>query len=111
MAISNKWLIAPKYAESSQTTQYTATNCKAIIDKFTATNLSAANVSITINIVPSGGTPGASNKIVDTRTLGSKETYTLPEVVGHYLDPGASISTIASAASSIVIFSSGRELT
>ena len=43
MTVSIKVLIPAKQAENAQTTQYTATNCKAIIDKFTATNTTATN--------------------------------------------------------------------
>jgi hypothetical protein len=37
MTVTVKVLIPSKQAENAQTTQYTATNCKTIIDKFTAT--------------------------------------------------------------------------
>ena len=88
MTVSIKVLIPAKQAESSQTTQYTATNCKAIIDKFTITNTSAANVTISVNLVSSGGSPGASNLVMDTRAIAPDETYTCPELVGQALEPG-----------------------
>ena len=56
MAVTVKTLIAPKQAEATQTAQYTAVNCRTIIDKFTATNTSAANATISVNIIQSGGT-------------------------------------------------------
>lgn len=111
MAIFVKELIPSKQAESSQTTQYVATNCRAIIDKFTATNTSAGNVSLSVNLVAGGGSTGASNLIVDTRTLVPDETYTFPELVGQVLNASSFISTIASAASSLTIRASGREIT
>ena len=111
MSVLVKALIPAKQAENAQTTQYTATNCKAIIDKFTATNTSAANVTISVNLVTSGGSPGASNLIVDTRAIAPDETYTFPELVGQVLDVGGFISTIASAATSLTIRASGREIT
>ena len=55
MSVLVKTLIPSKQAEGSQTTQYTAINCKTIIDKFTATNTSAGNVTISVNLVTSGG--------------------------------------------------------
>jgi hypothetical protein len=111
MAISVIPLIPAKLAESSQTTQYTAVNCTTVIDKFTGTNTSGANVTISVNIVANGGTAGGSNLIVDTRTIAPNETYTFPELVGHTLPPGGFISTIASSATAIVIRASGREIT
>jgi 3-deoxy-D-manno-octulosonic acid (KDO) 8-phosphate synthase len=111
MTVTVKTLIPAKQAENVQTTQYTAANCKTIIDKFTATNTSAGNVTISVNLVQSGGSPGASNLIVDTRSIAPDETYTFPELVGQTLDPGAFISTIAGAATSLTIRASGREIT
>lgn len=111
MSVLVKALIPAKQAEGSQITQYTAVNCKTIIDKFTATNTSAGNVTISINLVTSGGTAGVSNLIVDSRAIAPDETYTFPELVGQVLEPGGFISTIASAATSLTIRASGREIT
>jgi hypothetical protein len=111
MTVTIKVLIPAKQAENSQTTQYTAVNCKTIIDKFTATNTSAGNVTISVNLVISGGSAGASNLIVDTRAIAPDETYTFPGLVGQALEPGGFISTIASAATSLTIRANGREIT
>jgi len=111
MAVSSKVLISSKYAENAQTTQYTATNCRTIIDKFTATNVSAANATLSVNIVAAGGAAGATNLIIDAREIAPGETYTFPGVVGHSLEPSGFISTLASAASALTIRSSGREIT
>lgn len=111
MTVTVKVLIPAKQAENSQTTQYTAVNCRAIIDKFTATNTSGGNVTIGVNLVASGGSAGASNLIVDTRSIAPDETYTFPELVGQALESGGFISTIASAATSLTIRASGREIT
>jgi hypothetical protein len=111
MAVIVKVLIPAKQAEDLQTIQYTAVNAKAIIDKFTVTNTSAGNVTISVNLVPSGGTAGADNLILDTRGIAPDETYTCPELVGQVLESGGFISTIASAATSLTIRASGREIT
>lgn len=111
MTVTVKVLIPAKQAENSQTTQYTAVNCRAIIDKFTATNTSGGNVTIGVNLVTSGGSAGAANLIVDTRSIAPDETYTFPELVGQALEAGGLISTIASAATSLTIRASGREIT
>jgi len=111
MTVTVKVLIPSKQAENVQTTQYTAVNAKTIIDKFTATNTSAANVSLSVNIVASGGSPGDSNLIVKARVLAPSETFTFPSLVGQTMESGGFISTIATAATSITIRSSGREIT
>lgn len=110
MAVSSKVLIPSKLAEIAQTTQYTATNVKATIDKFTATNTDTADATLSVNLVAASGTPGAGNLIVDTRTIAPGETYTCPELVGHNLEIGGFIST-ATSANVITIRASGREIT
>ena len=111
MTVSIKVLIPAKQAENAQTTQYTAVNCKALIDKFTVTNTSSGNVTFSVNLVTSGGSPGASNLVMDTRAIAPDETYTCPELVGQALEQSGFISTIASAATSLTIRASGREIT
>lgn len=111
MAVTPKVLIPPKQAENAQTSQYTATAVKAIIDKFTVTNTSANNVSISVNLVRVTTVAGADNLIIDARTIAPDECYTCPELVGQVLEAGDFISTLASAAASLTIRCSGREIT
>jgi hypothetical protein len=110
MAVTPKVLIPAKQAEAVQTAQYTATAVKAIIDKFTVTNTSANNVTLSVNLVTVLGTAGASNLILDARAIAPDETYTCPELVGQVLEAGGFVSTLASAATSLTIRCSGREI-
>lgn len=111
MTVTAKVLISPKTAENAQTTQYTATNVTALIDKFTATNYSAGAVVISVNLVPFGSTAADSNLVVKTKTLQPAETYLFPELVGQVLANGGAISTLADTASAVNIRCSGREVT
>jgi len=110
MAVNIRVLIPAKIAENTQTTQYTAQNVSTIIDKFTATNYSAAAATISINLVTQFDSSGNQNLIIKSKTLLPSETYTFPELVGHVLQSGGFISTIAGTASAINIRSSGREV-
>lgn len=110
MTVTAKVIIPAKIAESTQVTQYTATGVRTIIDKLTATNYSGGAVTISVNLVTLADTAGNQNLIVKTKTLAAGETYTFPEIVGHILAAGDFISTIASAATSIAIRASGREI-
>ena len=110
MTVTTKVLVPAKTAENSQTTQYTATNVTAIIDKFTATNYSGTAATISVNLVTSADTADNDNLIVKIKALQASETYTFPELVGHSLMPGGFISTIAGTASAINIRVSGREV-
>jgi hypothetical protein len=110
MTVTVKVLIPAKTAENSQTTQYTASNVTTIIDKFTATNYSAAAATLSINLVTAAGSAGNDNLITKTKTLQPAEVYTFPEIVGQVLSPSGFISTIAGTASAINIRASGREV-
>ena len=110
MAVNVKVLIPAKIAENTQTTQYTAQNVSAIIDKFTATNYSASAATLSVNLVTQFDSSGNQNLIIKSKTLLPSETYTFPELVGHVLQPGGFISTLAGTASAINIRSSGREV-
>ncbi len=111
MTVTLKVLVPALQMQATQTTQYTATAVRAIIDKATVTNTNAAAQTFSVNIVNSGGSAGASNLVIDNRSVQPDETYTCPELVGHVLGPGDFISTIASAATMLTLRISGREVT
>ena len=111
MTVTVKVLVPAKTVENSQTTQYTATGVTTIIDKFTATNISASAATVSVNLVTTAGTAGNTNLITKTKTLQPAEVYTFPELVGQVLMSGDFISTIAGTASAINIRVSGREVT
>lgn len=111
MTVTATALIESKTAENTQTTQYISTGVRTIIDKFTATNYSAAAATLSVYLVPAVGTAADANLTVKTKTLQPSETYTFPEVVGHILANGDFISTIAGTASAINIRASGRIVT
>lgn len=104
-------IIPAKQAEDSQTAQYTSSNVKTTIDKFTATNTSAGAVTLSVNIIPKAGAAGDDNLIIKNKSIAIDETFTFPGLVGHVMAEGDFISTIASAATSLTIRASGRVVT
>lgn len=110
MSVIARNIIARKEAEATQTTQYTASGVRTIIDKFTVTNTSAANAVFSCNLVASGGTPSNANLVLKTHTIFPTETYTCPELVGQILEAGGFISTLADTANALTISASGREI-
>lgn len=110
MTVTVKNLVPAKFVDAAQTTQYTATNVTTIIDKFTATNISASTATISVNLVTQTYTASNSNLIVKEKSLTAGETYIFPELVGHVLPSGGFISTIASTGSAINMRVSGREV-
>jgi len=111
MTVTVKNIIPRKQAENAQTTQYTATNCKTVIDKFTVTNTTGAPVTFSANLVASGGTAGAANLVLSNKSVAAGQTYNCPELVGQSLEAGGFISTLAGAAASLTISATGREIT
>ena len=109
MTTTVKNIIPAKLLENSQTTQYTAATLNTIIDKFTATNTGAAVATISIHLVPSGGTADSSNQIIKDQMVVANETFTALEIMGEYLPIGSFISTICNVAT-VNIMASGREI-
>lgn len=109
--ITVKNIIPRKQAENAQTTQYTATNCKTVIDKFTVTNTTGSAATFSVNLVASGDTPSVANRVLSVKSIAAGETYTCPELVGQSLEDGGFISTLAGTASALTISATGREIT
>ena len=78
---------------------------------FEQINTYSGNVTFSANLVTSATSAGAANLIIDARSIAPDETYTCPELVGQALEPSSFISTLASAATSLTIRASGREIT
>lgn len=113
MTTTAKAVANTAYAANAQTTVYTVpAGTRFIIDKFTGSNNSGANQTLAVNIVPSGGTAGASNLVVPAKTIVTGDPPEIfPGVVGQILNAGDGISLLASASNAIVYRLCGREIT
>lgn len=110
MATTAAQLIAPQQVAGTATIYYTSgSGVKTRIDKLSVTNPTAGAVSITIHIVPSGGSVGDSTTITKTRGVNTLETWNCPDLVGHVLNPGDTIRALASAATSLTLMASGAQ--
>jgi len=111
MAITVLNIIPRKFNENAQTTQYTSTNAKTVIDKFSVTNVTGSAVVFSANLVASAGSADDSNCVLKSKSIASLETYNCPELVGQSLEAGGFISTIAGSASALTISATGRQIT
>lgn len=84
-----------------------APSSKTIVQKATLSNVTAGAVTFTMYRVPSGGSAGAGNTIVQTKGLAAGEVYIANELNGLVLDPGDTIQALASAGASINFTASG----
>ena len=111
MSVNITVLVQSKDCEIVQTVQKVSQNARTIIDKCTACNTTGGILTISINLIAAaGGAAASSNLTSKTKSIPAGETYTFPEIVGQYLMPGDSISTIASG-SGITLRICGRENT
>lgn len=112
MSVIAKALFNPLQASAAEVAQYTApASTRTIIDKFTGTNTTGVSATLTVKLIQNGGGAGVSNTIVSAKNIAAGECYTFPELVGHVLNPGDAISTLAGTAAAITIRGSGREIT
>lgn len=96
----------------SAATYYTVPDStRAIIKKATFCNDHTSPVTITINLVPSGGAAGYANRSAKTKTLAAGETIDWWAVENHVLEAGGSISMVASVTTKIGVRISGFEVT
>lgn len=92
-------------------TYYTVGSGKrAIIKKATFTNDDAGVVTVTANIVPSGGSAGYANRVVKTKAIAAGDTWICYELENHELEAGGFISMLASVTAKIGCRISGYEV-
>lgn len=96
----------------TDTTYYTAgTATKAVIKKATFVNDYSVPVTITICLVPSGGSSSYANRIVKSKSLTAGQTWSCPDLENHVLEAGGFISMYASIADKVGVRISGYEIT
>lgn len=110
MTVTAKVLVPAKVLENAQTVQYTVLGARAVIDKATCTNTTGNNVTLSVNLVTATSSAGASNLVINAKVIFPGETYLCPELVGHVLEPGGFISTLAGASGALTFRVSGREI-
>lgn len=112
MAVVAKPLVNAKFAASSANTEYTTpASTRTIIDKCTATNTTGGAVTLSVWLIPSGGSRGNSNKIIDAVSVPANTCKDFSELQNQILGTGDTIDILAGSATSINIKVSGREIT
>jgi len=77
----------------------------------TLTNDNAAPQTYDLHIVPDGGSPTASNRLVKAEVLAASENDEPPAVQNHLIPAGGTIQALASAVTSIAMRATGIEFT
>ena len=101
VTLKNVYLAQPGVAD---TTLYTClANTTAKILKCTVTNDTTTAITISFNKRPAAAASGPANLIMNLKSIGSRETYDCPEVVGQVLDATDLLSAIASVANQLTV--------
>lgn len=109
MATTPKRLVAGSQIAASATTYYTATNVKARIDACAVTNTTGGAITVTIHLVPSGGSASASNCVCSAISVAAGATFIPSGVIGQWLESGGTLQALASSATSLTLVASGVE--
>lgn len=110
MSALGKPLSAGSQIANSNTTYYTAgSGVRTRIDKVTVCNTDSSARTFNLYLVPSGGSAGTTNQLIDTKSVNVDETVEVTFANGHWLAPGDFISAGASAASALTLRISGVE--
>jgi len=95
----------------SAATYYTVpASTRAIIKKATFVNDDTGVVTVTINLVASGGSATYANRITKTKSLAAGESWSCSDMENHELEAGGFISMLASVTAKIGCRISGYEV-
>lgn len=112
MSTTPKVLVEQQYVENATTSKYTSpANGKGTwIDKATFANTDVVSQTITVYIVPSGGSAGNDTKAIPATAILTGAVTSIADLAGKFISPGASIQWVASAASKVNGAINGREV-
>ncbi len=112
MAIVPKAMVNGVGLTDAAVTYYTVpANRRGVINKATFVNDHTIVVTVTINLIPSGGSAGYANRLIKTQAIPAGETWTCSSMTNHELEAGGFISMLASVTTKIGCRISGYEVT
>lgn len=74
-----------------------------LVERLIVTNQTGANVDLTVNFVPDGGTIGAANREVSSLTVPGNTNIDLSDLIGGLYAPKTAIYAYASAGSALLV--------
>lgn len=104
-----KNFIATSYVGTAAATAYTANNVRAVLNNFTATNISGASATLTVHILRGGASVSDENIIIKARNFQAGESAELGAKMRKALDNADAIAVFASVADAITIDACGVE--
>jgi hypothetical protein len=110
MLTAKSFVNGTNLTDAAATYYTTPASTKALIKKATFTNDHSSVVTVTINLVPSGGAAAYGNAVTKTKGLAAGETWSCPDVENHVMEAGGFISMVASVTEKIGVRISGYEI-
>jgi len=111
MATTLTQIITPQVVANSITTYYTVpTGKKCVTRAITFCNPTGTARTVSVYIVPSGGSADNTTTLLKSYAVDTLETLTPSDLQNHVLQAGDTIDIIASSASSITVLGSGTEV-
>jgi hypothetical protein len=103
-------VLASLQLASGEQTIYTVGASKAAkLAKLVLANTTGTAVTVSVSVVPSGGTADATHRVVSGYSLAAGDSTTVSEVEGMWLGAGSLLSVAASAAPAVDAVLSGLE--
>ena len=102
-------LCSQQLASTGETTVYTVPASSTIkIAQGSLCNVSASAVTVSVSIIPSGGTADGTHRVIASYSLAANDTLTLKDYIGGALmGPGDFISVNAATAAAVDVIITG----
>ena len=86
-------IVSSKLTNAAATYYTSLVNARTIIQNATLCNTTVGSVTVTVYLVPAGGTAGTANEIF-TRSIATLATDRCPELVGKVLNENGSLQAV-----------------
>lgn len=108
MTVTARRLVPGSQLTGAAAAYYTApTNTRAVIKAATLTNTTAGAVAVTVYLVPSGGSAGATNVLISALNLAAGAAYACPELINQVIEAGGSLQAFGL---NVTLVASGVEI-
>lgn len=111
-SLAGKVLASSKVTATTATAVYTVPASSAVkIASAAITNITASPVTVTVSVVPSGGTVDGTHEVLHAYALAASDTISHKDVLaaldGAFLDAGAAIYVTAGTANAVDVVLTG----
>lgn len=108
-SLTQALLVSQQITATTATTVYTVPANKAVkLSQGTLCNVTGSAVTVSLSLIPSGGTADGTHRVIDSYSLAAHDTLPLADyLAGHMLGPGDFISVTAGTANAVDVVISG----